>query len=77
MFEPVIAIWNEEMNDIMKIVNSLEESGLLIKYVSETIKNKAKEQKYGFLGMLLGTLGASLLRNLLTDKGIIRAGKKF
>ena len=65
------------MNDIMKIVNSLEESGLLIKYVSETIKNKAKEQKDGFLGMLLGTLGASSLRNLLTDKGIIRAGKNF
>ena len=77
MFEPVIAIWNGEMNDIMKIVNSLEESGLLIKYVSETIKNKVKEQKYGFLGMSLGTLGASLLRNLLTDKGIIRAGKNF
>ena len=65
------------MNDIMKIVNSLEESGLLIKYVSERIKNKAKEQKDGFLGMLLGTLGASSLRNLLTDKGIIRAGKNF
>ena len=52
---------NEEMNDIMKIVKLLEESGLLIKGVSQTIKNELKEQKGGFTGMLLGTLGASLL----------------
>ena len=63
------------MNDLTKIVESLKESGLLIKDVSETIKNEAKEQKGGFLGMLLGTLGASLLGNLLTGKGTIRAGK--
>ena len=63
------------MNDIMKIIKSLEEYGLLIKGVSETIKNEAKEQKGGFLGMLLGTLGASLLGNLLTGKGIFRAGE--
>ena len=62
---------NEEMNDVMKIIKSLEESGLLIKGV----KNEAKEQKGGFLGMLLGTLGASLLGNLLTGKGTIRTGK--
>ena len=55
----ILRISNEETNDIMKIVKSLEESGLLIKSVSETIKNEAKEQKGGFLGMLLGTLGAS------------------
>ena len=55
-----LIISNEEMNAIMKIVKSLEESGLLIKSVSETIKNEAKEQKGGFLSMLLGTLGASL-----------------
>ena len=59
---------NEEMNDIMKIVKSLEESTLLIKDVSETIQNEAKEQKDRFLSMLLGTLGASLLGNLLTGK---------
>ena len=53
---------NEEMNDIMKIVKSLKDSGLLVKSVSETIKHEAKEQKGGFLRMLLGTLGASLLR---------------
>ena len=71
----VLIISNEEMNDIMKIVKSLEESGLLIKGVSQTIKNEAKEQKGGFLGMLLGTLDASLLGNLLTGKGKIRAGE--
>ena len=70
-----LIISNEEINDIMKIVTSLEESELLIKCVSETIKNEAKEQKRGFLGMLLGTLGASLLGNLLTIKDTIRAGE--
>ena len=64
---------NVEMNDIMKIIISLEESGLLIKTVSETIKNEAKEQKGGFLSKLLGTLDASLLGYLLTDKGTIKA----
>ena len=59
----------------MKIVKSLEESGLLIKGVTQTMKNKAKEQKERFLGMLLSTLGASLLGNLLTGKGTIRAGE--
>ena len=61
------------MNDIMKIIISFEESGLLIKTVSETIKNEAKEQKGGFLSKLLGTLNASLLGYLLTDKGTIKA----
>ena len=55
----------------MKIVKSLEESGLLIEFVGETIKNEAKKQE----GMLLGTLGASLLGNLLIGKGIYRAGR--
>ena len=67
--------FNEEMKDIMKIVKSLEESDLLIKDVSKTIQNEAKEQKGRFLSMLLGTLRASLLGNLLTDKGKIRAGE--
>ena len=56
-----LIIYNEEMNDIMEIAKSLEESGLLIKGVSETIQNEAKEKKGGFLGKLLGTVGASLL----------------
>ena len=77
MFGPcftTLLVSNEEMNEIMKIVKSLEESALLIKDVSEAIKNEAKEQKVGFLGMLLDTLGASLLGNLLTGKATIRTG---
>ena len=64
------------MKDIMKKVKSLEESGLLIKGVSETITNEAKEQKCGFPAILLGTRGASLLGNLLTGKGTIRTGER-
>ena len=60
------------MNDIMKIVQALQDSSILLKGVTKTIKTK--EQKGGFLSMLLGTLGASLLGNLLTGKGIVRAG---
>ena len=67
-------ISNEEMNDIIKIVQVLEYSNILLKRVTKTIKNETKEQKGGFSGMLLGTLGASLLGNLLTGKGILRAG---
>ena len=70
-----LIISNEEINDIIKIVKSLEECGLLIKGVSKTIKYKAKEQKGGFLGMLLGTLDASLLGNLLTGTDTIRVGE--
>ena len=72
----ILIILNEEMNGIMKIVKYLEESDLLIKSISETIKNDAKEQNRGFLGMLLSTLDASLLWNLLTGKGKVRAGKE-
>ena len=67
------------MDNILKIVKSLEDSGVLLKDVSETIQNEAKEQRGGFLGMLLGTLSASLLRDILSksisDKGVIRAGE--
>ena len=70
-----LIIEQEDMNDIIKIIKALENSGILIKGVSKAIKNETKEQKGGFLSMLLGTLGASLLGNLLTGgKGIIRAG---
>ena len=58
----------------MKIVKPLENSGLLLKWVSETIQNEVKEQKGGFLSMLLGTLGAGLLGNMLAGEGITRAG---
>ena len=60
------------MKDILEIVKYLEDSGLLLNGVSETIKNKAKEQRGGFLSMLLGTLGASILGNMLVGKGVIR-----
>ena len=63
------------MKDIIGIVKSLEESGLLLKGVSKTIQIEAKEQKRGFLSMLLGILGASLLGNISAGKGINRAGK--
>ena len=62
------------MNDIIKIVQALEDSNILLKGVIETVKNETKEQKEGFLSMLLGSLGASLLRDLLTGKRIVRAG---
>ena len=61
------------MNDSMKIIKSLEESGLSTKGASKKIKNEAKEQKDEFLSMLLGTLSASLLGNLLAGRGKIRA----
>ena len=63
------------MGDIIKIVKSLEDSGLLLKGVTETVQNEVKEQKGGFLSALLGTLGASLLGDLLIGKEIYRAGK--
>ena len=63
------------MNDILKIAKSLEDSGVLLKGVSETIKTEAKEQNGGFLSMLLATLGTRLLQNILEGKGAIRAGE--
>ena len=63
------------MNDIMEIVQALEDSNILLKGVTKTIKNETKEHKGGFLSMLLGTLGESLLGNLSTGKGTVRAGE--
>ena len=71
----ILIISNNKMKDIIKIVKYLEDYGLLMEGVSETIQNEAKEQKGGFLSMLLGTLGASLLGNILDGKGINRAGE--
>ena len=71
-----LIISNEEMNDIMKIVQALEDSNILLKGVTKTIEKESKEQKGGFLSMLLGTLGASLLGNLLSGKGIVRADSR-
>ena len=70
----ILIISNDEMKDIIKIVKSLEDSSLLPEGVSETIQNEAKEQSGGFVSMLLGTLGATLLGNILAGKGINRAG---
>ena len=70
-----LIIEQKDMNDIMKIIEALENSGILLKGASKTIENETKEQRGGFLSMLLGTLGASLLGNLLRGgRGIMRAG---
>ena len=70
-----LIIEQEDMNDIMKITEALENSGILLKEVTKTIESETKEQRRGILGMLLGTLGASLLGNLLTvGKGMMSAG---
>ena len=70
-----LIISNKDMDDLIEIVKSLEDSGLLLKGVTESVQNEVKEQRGGFLSMLLGTLGVSLLGNLLTGKGIYRAGE--
>ena len=70
-----LIISNDKIEDIIKIFKSLEDFGLLLKGVTETVQNEVTEQKGGFLSMLLGILGASLLGNLLTGKGINKAGK--
>ena len=78
-----LIIEQEDMNDIMKIIEALENSGILLKGVTKTIEYETKEQRRGFLGMLLGTFGDSLLGNLLTGgkaivitgDGIVRAGE--
>ena len=69
-----LIISNKKMNDIIEIVQALEESNILLKGVTKTIKNEIKEQKGGLLSMSLGTLGASLLGNMLAGKGVVRAG---
>ena len=72
-----LIISNDEIEDIIKIVKSLEDSGLLLKGVTGTVQNEVKEQKGGFRSMLLGTLGASLLDHMLPGKGTHRAGERF
>ena len=70
-----LIISNDEIHDIIKIVKPLEDSNLLVKGVTETVQKEVKEQTGGFLSALLGTLVASLLGNLLTGRGIYRAGE--
>ena len=71
-----LIISNKNMDDLIKIVKSLEDSGLLLKGITESVQNEIKEQKGRFISMLLGTLGASLLGNLLTGKGAFHARKR-
>ena len=71
----ILIFSNNEIEDLIKIVKSLEDSGLLLKGVTETVQNEIKEQKGGFLSMLLGTLGVSLLGNLLIGRGVNKEGK--
>ena len=66
---------NDEIEHIIKIVKSLADSGLLLEGVTQTVENEINEQKGGFLSMLLGALGVSILGNILTGGGIYRAGK--
>ena len=68
-----LVISNDQMNDIIKVVKSLEDSTLLLKGVAKTVQNEVKEQKGGFLSMFLGTLGANFLGNVLTGRGVNRA----
>ena len=70
----ILIISNKKMNDIMRIVQTLADSNILLKGITRTIKNEIKHQKGGFLSMLLGTFGASLLGSILAGKGIVRAG---
>ena len=70
-----LIISNKYMDDVMKLIKTLENSGILLKGITETIKNETKEQEGGFLSMLFDTLGASLLGNLLSGKGFLRAGQ--
>ena len=70
-----LIISNDDIQDLLKIVKSLEDSGILSDGITYTAKNEVKEQKGGFLSMLLGTLGASLLGNMLAGRGVIRAGE--
>ena len=70
-----LIISNDEMKGILKIVKSIENSGLLLEEATATIQTEAKEQHGGSLSVLLGTLGASPLGNMLTGKGVIRAGE--
>ena len=72
-----LIISNNDLNDLNKTITALEEHNILLKGTGKTIKNETKEQKGGFLSTLLGTVGASLLGNLLAVKGMCRTGKEM
>ena len=70
-------IANEDMNNIFKVIKTLEHLGVLIGGISKIVKHEIKKQEDGFLGMLLGTLDTSILENILTGKGKTKAGKRY
>ena len=72
----IFIISNNDIQNLLKMVKPLEDSGMSLDGITETVKNEVKEQKGSFLSMLLGTLGASLLGNMLADRGVIRAGEE-
>ena len=72
-----LIISNDDLNDLIKIATTLEEHDILLKGTTKTINNDTKKQEGGFLSMLLGTLGVSLLGNLLTERGLYRTGKEM
>ena len=69
-----LIVSNKGIDDIMKIVQALEDSNILLEGVTKTLESESKNQESGFLGMLLGNLEASLLGNMLRGKGMLRAG---
>ena len=69
-----LIISNDDLNDLLEVIKSLEKNGILLDGITEIVKNEVKEQKGSFLGMLLGTLGVSLLGNMLAGRDVIRAG---
>ena len=71
-----LIISNDDMQDLLKIIKSLENSGVLLDGITETVKNEVEEQRGGFLSTLLNVLGSSILDNILSGKGIIRAGEE-
>ena len=70
----ILIISNDDLNDLLEVIKSLEKNGILLDGITEIVKNEVKEQKGSFLGMLLGTLGVSLLGNMLAGRDVIRAG---
>ena len=70
-----LIISNDNLNDLLEVIKSLEKNGILLDGITETVKNEVKEQKGGFLSMLLGALGVSLLENMLAGRGAIKVGE--
>ena len=70
-----LIVSNDDMQDLLKIVKSLEYTGISLDGITETVKNEVKEQRVCFSSILLSVLGSALLSNMLTGKGVIKAGE--